>query len=465
MKELLRILMLEDTSQDAEIIQRLILNKELNCEFSLVTNKAKYLKALDEFHPDIILSDHSLPQFTSVDALTLAREKCPGIPFIIVTGSVSEEFAADIIKLGADDYILKDRLTRLPNAIISVLQKRKFERENQEAEQKIIQSENNLRIIFENASEGFFLLDRNAILIAFNKKMLGGNLFGKVVEFKTGQPIYNFVEESRKKTFQEIISRVLDGEPIQYDRSYDAEDGSIAWIDFSIRPIIESGEVKGICITARDITEKKIIEQEKEFDRNNLKALINNTNDLMWSVDRDFKLITSNEAFDKKVQTMSGNAVTKGSYILASGFSDEQLNNYRKYYEQAFSGESFTEIEYTNLPDDSWSEISFYPIYNRDTIIGCACFSRDITWRKKAEEERREYIKSLEEMLFKISHEIRSSIAHLLGLAHITEHPNNSFEELKKIVSYISPTIDTLDKFSRELTKFVGDILQKNKKS
>jgi len=499
--------MLEDNINDAGIIQHLLLKEKLNCEFNLATNKETYLFALDKFHPAIILSDHSLPQFNSIDALALARQRFPGIPFIVVTGTVSEEFAADIIKHGADDYILKDRMARLPAAIETAIQLRKSENEKQEAaeklkqseenyrtlvdqafdsiiiytqnfiildcnsracstsgytrqelighhvaefffkedtidrplyfetlkagqrtldyrrvkridgsgiemeigtkmmpdgnlmatarditdrkkaEQKILQSETNLRTIFENTSEGFVLLDKNAVVMAFNNKAEAYTFFSGVKELQIGQSIYDIIEDSRKSFFRGIIAKALNGKSIQYDRSYERENGDIVWIDFSATPVIEAGQVTGICINGRNITEKKKIEQEREFDRNNLKALINNTNDLMWSVDRDLKLITSNEAFDKMIKTMSGKSVTKGSDILAGGFSEEQLYRFRKYYERAFSGESFTLIENADFPDEYWSEISFYPVYNRNIIIGAACFSHDITMRKKAEEQ------------------------------------------------------------------------------
>src|SRR5258705_13180124 len=109
MKESLKILMLEDNTIDAEIIQQLLVKEKLNCEFRLAIDKDTYLQALNEFHPAIILADHSLPQFTSEEAFAITRERFPGIPFIMVTGSVSEEYAADMIKMGVDDYILKDR--------------------------------------------------------------------------------------------------------------------------------------------------------------------------------------------------------------------------------------------------------------------------------------------------------------------------------------------------------------------
>jgi two-component system sensor histidine kinase UhpB len=258
----LKILLLEDSKSDAEeIMRRLKLNEKFNCEFRLAAGKDAYLKALDDFIPEIVLSDHSLPQFDSKEALEIARERFPDIPFIMVTGTISEEYAIDMIKAGVDDYILKDRMTRLPAAIMASVQKRKA---------------------------------------------------GK---------------------------------------------------------------------------EKKMLEQEREFDRNNLKALINNTNDLMWSIDRNFNFIISNEAFDKMIMALTGQTVQSGSNVFPEGFYHEQLSRFYEYYERAFSGEGFTVVEYAGPPVDRWSEISFYPIYNGDIVTGASCFSRDITHRVIAEKE------------------------------------------------------------------------------
>ena len=79
MKTALKILMLEDSAEDAEIIQRLLLKDKMNCEFCLVMDKRNYMKALDDFFPEIIISDHSMPSFDSSDALNIARQKLPGI--------------------------------------------------------------------------------------------------------------------------------------------------------------------------------------------------------------------------------------------------------------------------------------------------------------------------------------------------------------------------------------------------
>ncbi|HEY4154507.1 MAG TPA: response regulator, partial [Puia sp.] len=124
MKAALKIIMLEDSAVDAEIIQRFLAKKKPDYQFCLVTNKEAFLQALDQFNADLVLADNALPQFNGSEALQIVRETALDMPFILVTGSMTDEFAAHIIKSGADDYILKDRLTRLPDAIEAAIKKR-----------------------------------------------------------------------------------------------------------------------------------------------------------------------------------------------------------------------------------------------------------------------------------------------------------------------------------------------------
>ena len=121
--------MLEDNPDDAALIKTTLKRSGFDFTVKLVSCEEDFVHALDSFAPEFILSDHKLPHFTSIEALKIARRKLPGIPFILVTGTVSEEFAVEIIKSGADDYILKDRLVRLPAAIKFVLQQHKANKE------------------------------------------------------------------------------------------------------------------------------------------------------------------------------------------------------------------------------------------------------------------------------------------------------------------------------------------------
>jgi len=113
----LRILMLEDLEDDAGLLDRALLKEKITYTRMRVDTKEEFIDALSTFNPDLILSDHALPQFNSIEALRIVQESCLEIPFIIVTGSVSEEFAVNCIKKGVDDYVLKSNLSRLHLAI------------------------------------------------------------------------------------------------------------------------------------------------------------------------------------------------------------------------------------------------------------------------------------------------------------------------------------------------------------
>ncbi len=140
MGNVLKILMLEDNIEDAEFIQMYLQRGGLRFDVTLVDNKEEFTEAIDKQTFDVILSDHQLPQFNSTEALLIRNNKTKFTPFLLVTGTVSEEYAVSIIKEGANDYILKDRLQRLPTAILQAIEKQKIERDKLKAEEDLIKS-------------------------------------------------------------------------------------------------------------------------------------------------------------------------------------------------------------------------------------------------------------------------------------------------------------------------------------
>ena len=142
----LRILILEDVTTDAELIKDEL--REAGTVFtpSCVKDKASYLKALDEFSPDIILSDYSLPSFDGLSALKLAVKKCPDVPFIFVSGALGEETAIELLKQGATDYVLKSRLSRLGPAVSRALQEVKERKERKMAVEELKKREQALEL-------------------------------------------------------------------------------------------------------------------------------------------------------------------------------------------------------------------------------------------------------------------------------------------------------------------------------
>src|ERR1041384_7124985 len=123
----LRILILEDMPIDAELLEPGLRRSQLRFTVCHVATKADYLKSLDEFAPDLILSDYRLLEFDGRQALRWARERMPDVPFIIVTGSINEETAVECMKAGAADYVLKEHISRIGPVIQSALERKQAE--------------------------------------------------------------------------------------------------------------------------------------------------------------------------------------------------------------------------------------------------------------------------------------------------------------------------------------------------
>ena len=116
-----RILILEDEAWDANLAQRLLVDAGLNLVAVVVDTKASFIEQMAAFQPDIILSDYYLPGFSGREALKIAQELYPDVPFIIWSGVLGDEAAVELIKQGATDYVLKDRPARLPSVILRAL--------------------------------------------------------------------------------------------------------------------------------------------------------------------------------------------------------------------------------------------------------------------------------------------------------------------------------------------------------
>jgi len=124
----IKVLMLEDVADDVIFIENILHKGGIDHYTLQVDSKSEFIRGIKEYKPDVILSDHSLPQFNSIEAHKICIKENLSIPFILVTGAVSEEFAVTCLKLGIDDYILKSNLSRLPTAILTALKQRELEK-------------------------------------------------------------------------------------------------------------------------------------------------------------------------------------------------------------------------------------------------------------------------------------------------------------------------------------------------
>jgi len=119
-----KFLILEDVETDVELIMDQIKEAGINCSFKSTDNERDFKKLIDEFKPDLVLSDYSLPAYDGMSALSYILKTSPNLPVIIVTGSINEETAVSCMKSGAADYILKDNMSRLGLAVLAALEKK-----------------------------------------------------------------------------------------------------------------------------------------------------------------------------------------------------------------------------------------------------------------------------------------------------------------------------------------------------
>ena len=141
MRQPLRILSLEDDPHDTELIQELLETEGIACAVTRVDTQATFLASVEEGNIDLILADYTLPSFDGLSALKLAMRIHPEVPFIFVTGTLGEEVAIEALKIGATDYILKTRLSRLAPSILRALREANQRAERKRAEEALRRNE------------------------------------------------------------------------------------------------------------------------------------------------------------------------------------------------------------------------------------------------------------------------------------------------------------------------------------
>jgi len=141
MRNPLRILSIEDDPKDAKLIQDLLETEDIVCEVIRVDTQAALLASLKQGGIDLILADYTLPSFDGISALKLAMKACPEVPFIFVSGTLGEEVAIEALKVGATDYVLKTRLSRLVPSVVRALREAREIAERKQADEKLRRSE------------------------------------------------------------------------------------------------------------------------------------------------------------------------------------------------------------------------------------------------------------------------------------------------------------------------------------
>ncbi|MGB7479293.1 MAG: diguanylate cyclase, partial [Burkholderiaceae bacterium] len=256
MEQRIRILMLEDVETDAELELRALRRDGIDPELRRVETREAFLAALEQFAPDIILSDCSLPRFDGFSALALAREHRPQVPFLFVSGTIGEEVAISALKSGAVDYVLKGNLQRLPSAVRRALDESRTRAAQQQAETRF-------RDLIEFAPDAIVLINQHGVIEIVNRRM--ELLFGYPREELVGGPSGLLVPQRYAQWHQALgdeaaLARLLEGPLAPFEVSGRRRDGSEFPAEVSLSPLQTDGGlwVSGVI---RDISERRAQEE------------------------------------------------------------------------------------------------------------------------------------------------------------------------------------------------------------
>ncbi|AUC80076.1 hypothetical protein CW736_12165 [Nonlabens sp. MB-3u-79] len=466
-KKKIKILHLEDTPSDAELIVRELKKGKIQFEIVIVANKKAFKNALQNFDPDILITDHTLPSFNSLEAIKIIKQRGMKIPVILVTSTVSDEFAVEVMKAGADDYILKDRLHRLPQAVRSAIEKNSVK-------QKLYESEFFNKEVLSSLSAHIAVIDRNGDLLAVNKawKDFGNkNGVASLNNISAGSNYFDVCKQAIEKGDQDAakaltgIQSVLHKEKEQFEMEYACHTPKKQrW--FLLNVINFGKDTYKVIISLEDITIRKLAEQSLQLSRSNLTALIENTDAIIYSLDTNFCYITFNKLLHDTLKKNYNLNIKIGDNVSSflKKLEPEEVKHWNRMYSQALKGKTVKfEKEFTIGELYQCSSFSINPIWKNKTVVGLSCFVYDITKQKLQEKEKEKMTADLiqrnqilKQFTFIISHNLRAPTANIIGFSEILQDETLTLQEQKESLIAISTSIKGLD----TIIKDISNILQ-----
>lgn len=261
----LKVLVLEDRPADAELVIHQLRRAEFTPEWTQVDTKENYLNALNP-SLDIILADYSLPQFDALQALRLLQERDLDIPFILISGTIGEELAVECIKQGAIDYLLKDRLARLGQAVSSALEEKRLRTEKLQAEEALRESQQSLLTLMSNLPGMAYRChnDKNWTMAFVSEGCaeLTGYRPSTLTEDQTITYKDLIHPDDRERTRRAMLAALQKGTPYQFSYRITTANKEEKWVWEQGRGV---ADVEGVVTTLEgyvtDITENKRMEE------------------------------------------------------------------------------------------------------------------------------------------------------------------------------------------------------------
>jgi PAS domain S-box-containing protein len=312
-------------------------------------------------------------------------------------------------------------------------------------EKEVEQAAFKLDAFIESMNDYFFILDNDWKFVRVNKafekvsNQSREEILGRVIWDVFPIVLGTMFEDAYRKCAAEQV-------PLQFTGHAGPSD---MWFDTSVYP---SGE--GLTVFIKDITIEKRAQEQAIRTQNSLAALINNTTDLIWSVDKETRYVHMNRAYCQQIERITGRQPAEGDYsYLHPGYTTEEIERWKEYYGRALAGERYTVI--SESPDLQTGqmlsfEVSFNPIYTvKDDITGVGCFSHNITERLAIEKAIVDQNERLRHIASLTSHELRRPVASMIGLINIMDRTNFFNPDNREVIEHLLTVGNEIDEVIR----------------
>ncbi|WP_109830876.1 PAS domain-containing sensor histidine kinase [Reichenbachiella versicolor] len=279
-----------------------------------------------------------------------------------------------------------------------------------------------------HSKDRLWSFDRNLICTVTNNLMANDYKTAFGIKLEPGVSVLQNVPEPIYSVWYERYTSVINGE-LQTFQEYFQIEGVPSYVEVTIVPIEEDGEVIGGVCTSRDVTKRVQAQMSWHKSEAQLVAQFENTKDSIWSVDADYCLLTMNSILYQNFKIAFGVDLTVGDCII--DLIPEPLRTlWKSRYDRALKGENFQEIDHfeiENIPQ--YVEVLFNPIKVEDQIIGVACFTKDITAIKISELEAKEASDTKDRLFSIIGHDLKGPVGNIREMAKLLESNGGSFDQ------------------------------------
>jgi PAS domain S-box-containing protein len=284
----IKVLLVEDRADDAEMLLREMHLRGLDVVSRRVYTGADYAEALETFAPDLILSDYTLPGFDGMDALQIARTSRPDTPFIFVSGTIGEERAIQALKQGAIDYVLKENRARLVPAIERALREVEDREARRWAQRELEESEARFRFAMHFSPVGVALVAPDGRWLATNPALCDIVGYSEKELLATDMQSLTYPDDRDADSVQvrQMLDRAI--ETYQTDKRYVRKDGRVVWTQLSGSLVwLQSGEPHYFICQIQDITDRVDTERALRASEERFRSIAEATQEWIWEIDAD----------------------------------------------------------------------------------------------------------------------------------------------------------------------------------